>query len=278
MALGFFIIAYYPTTEWMDAKRRQNVIENMEEIVYETDTSKIDSLRKQAYSWNAWLAKTSGEIPFEDLLPYNQQLALDTADVSFASVIIPKLSLSMPIYHGTDDSVLSAGCGHLEYTSLPIGGNSTHAAITAHSGMKNMRAFDDIQDLKVGDVFGIRVLGETICYEVTGSQTVLPDEVETVKIKPNEDLCTLVTCTPYGINTHRLLVTGKRCPVPEGFGQPEITAVDVITNRRVWPTFLAALVLIAVMIILVLRRRRKQSRASDLSKGNGKSKSKELMD
>lgn len=259
MALGFFIIAYYPTTEWMDAKRRQKVIDDMEEVVQETDTSRIDELRKQAASWNAWLAQTRGEIPFEELLPYRQQLSLDASDTSFASVIIPKLSLSMPVYHGTDDRVLSAGCGHLEYTSLPIGGNSTHAAITAHSGMKNMRAFDDIHDLKEGDVFGIQVLGETICYEVTSSQTVLPDEVEAVKIVPGQDLCTLITCTPYGINTHRLLVTGKRCPVPEGFGQPEITAVDVITNRRVWPTCMAALVLIVVMVILVMRRRRKSA-------------------
>ena len=198
---GLFIIGYYPVTELIDSLRRQQAIDNLEQTVYETDDSKREAILAQARAWNRLIAGKDPGMLADDILSYERQITADGADTSIGYVVVPSLSLSMPIYHGTGNAALSAGCGHLDYTSLPVGGNNTHTAITAHSGMSNMRAFDDIRDLEPGDVIGISVLGTMRFYRVTESETVLPTEVESLDIQPGRDLCTLITCTPYGINT-----------------------------------------------------------------------------
>lgn len=247
--LGLFIIGYFPVTEMIDAFRRQAVIDSLEQTVYETDTSRQEERMAQAKAWNDLITGREPEIDREDIWPYDRQLSVSGANTSFAYVVIPKLSLSMPVYHGTEDSALAAGCGHVDYTTLPIGGKGNHAAITAHSGMANMRAFDDIRDLKEGDVFGVSVLGEMRCYKVTGMEEVLPTEIKGILPVDGEDLCTLITCTPYGINTHRLLAHGKRCPVPPGFGEERMAVQDVVTNRRIWPFILAVIFAVTVLVM-----------------------------
>ena len=127
-----------------------------------------------------------------------------------AYIEIPKINLKMLVYHGTSDEVLAVGAGHLEGTSLPVGGPTTHCVITAHSGMKTMKAFDELRLLEVGDCFTVTTLGTSYEYEVESIETVLPYETESLGIVEGEDRVTLVTCTPYGINDHRLLVHGVR--------------------------------------------------------------------
>ncbi len=134
---------------------------------------------------------------------------------------IPKISVCLPIGHGTDDEVLAGEVGHLPGSSLPVGGEGTHAVLTGHRGLPSARLFTDLDQLEEKDCFRITVLGEVLDYEVREIQTVLPEETENLRIRPGEDLVTLVTCTPYGVNTHRLLVTGERMQ-GEGSGETEI--------------------------------------------------------
>lgn len=130
-------------------------------------------------------------------------------------VEIPKIDVNLPIYHGTSEEVLQKGIGHLVGSSLPIGGEGFHSVLTGHSGLAGKRLFSDLEQLALGDCFYLHILGETLAYEVTEINRVLPHETELLTAVAGEDLCTLVTCTPYGVNTHRLLVRGSRVPYEE---------------------------------------------------------------
>lgn len=176
--------------------RYDNYLENSEEIEKQLD---------QARLYNRALA---GE-KLEEILTYEDQLSFD-GDGIMGWIKIPKGNIKMLIYHGTSDEVLAIGAGHLQGTSLPVGGPSTHCVITAHSGMKNMKAFDNLRKLVVGDSFTITVFGKPLRYQVESIETVLPYEIESLSIVEGEDRVTLVTCTPYGINDHRLLVHAVR--------------------------------------------------------------------
>lgn len=255
VVLGLAIIAFYPASEAIDAWRRGQIAVQLDQTAAAMDTSRKDELLAQAHAYNQRLAGEQPDIADQDIWPYKQQLSEDGADTAFAYIVVPDIDLTMPVYHGTDNAALSAGVGHLEQTSLPVGGESTHAALSAHSGMSGMRAFDEIDQLEPGDVFGIRVLGDLYCYRVMGSETVLPEEEGLLEIEAGRDLCTLITCTPYGVNDHRLLVHGERCAVPDGFGDTSVTPADIVTNRRVWPLLLAIAAIVAVAIALFVNRR-----------------------
>ncbi len=163
----------------------------------------------QAHAYNEELAGETPQIDPSQIASYSDQLTFDRAPM-MSWVEIPSINVSMPIYHGTSDAVLMAGVGHLEGTSLPVGGESTHCVLTAHSGMRNLRMFDDIRQLVVGDIVLLHTMGDTYAYRVTSSEVVWPDEVDSLAIQPGKDLLTLVTCTPYGVNDHRLLVHCER--------------------------------------------------------------------
>ena len=260
VVLGLAIIAFYPASEAIDAWRRGQIAVQLDQAAASMDTSRKDELLVQAHAYNQRLAGEQPDIADQNIWPYKQQLSEDGADTAFAYIVIPDIDLTMPVYHGTDNAALSAGVGHLEQTSLPVGGESTHAALSAHSGMSGMRAFDEIDQLEPGDVFGIRVLGDLYCYRVMGSETVLPEEEGLLEIETGRDLCTLITCTPYGINDHRLLVHGERCAAPDGFGDTAVTPADIVTNRRVWPLLLAIAAIAVVAISLFVNRRLRTGR------------------
>ena len=154
---------------------------------------------------------------------YNSQLDIAGNGI-IGYVIIPKIQVNLPIYHGTDAEVLDRGVGHLLGSSLPVGGKNTHTILSGHSGMASQKMFTDLEQLVPGDVFYLNIRGETMAYQVTEINTVLPYETDLLGIVPGEDLCTLVTCTPYGINTHRLLVRGSRIPYEEAAVMEEETA------------------------------------------------------
>lgn len=181
-----------------------------EEAQTRTDTA---AQLADAEAWNAMLAEAvtdHADAPagYEDLLWL-------TEDGMMGYVSIPKIGIELPIYHGTSTGVLEKGVGHLPTTSLPVGGESTHAVLSAHSGMSGARMFTDLEQLSVGDLFTVRVLDRELTYQVDHIATVLPQETALLEIQPGEDLCTLVTCTPYGVNTHRLLVRGRRVEAAE---------------------------------------------------------------
>ena len=193
-------------------------------------------------------------VPADALWGYRDQL-LDKRDSMMAWIEIPKIAVKEPIYHGIDDASLSAGVGHVEGTSLPVGGISSNCVLSAHSGVPTARMFDDLHKLVPGDTFTIWTLGEPYSYRVTGSVVVLPKETELLAVEPGKDKATLVTCTPYGVNSHRLLVFGERCEyVPS-----EEPPLQAYVNDRTTPLLIAiaAIVAAGVVIALIGRRRRR---------------------
>lgn len=156
----------------------------------------------------------NAKIPTTDLSNYSNLLSINDDGV-MGLVNIPSIHVQLPIYHGTTEQVLEKGIGHLEGTSLPIGGVGTHTVLTGHSGLSNAKLFTDLNQLQEGDYFFLDVWGDTLAYQVDQIRVVLPSDLDLLQITPGKDYCTLLTCTPYGVNTHRLLVRGIRTEIPK---------------------------------------------------------------
>ena len=181
------------------------------------------------------------------------QHLLDTGDGVMGSILIPKISVNLPIYHGTSDRVLAQGTGHLYGTSLPVGGKSTHSVITGHRGLPDALLFTRLDELNKGDVFYIKTLGMTLGYRVDRITVLKPEEViSRLKITQGEDRVTLLTCTPYGVNTMRLLVSGTRAAVPQDIPEPSKAPADM---RLLW-SLIAVLAVIGMLLAYAVQRRR----------------------
>ncbi len=186
-----------------------------------------------------------------------------TGDGIMGTVDIPKIGIKLPIYHTTDEEVLEKAAGHLEGSSLPIGGESTHAVISAHRGLPSASLFTDLDLLEIGDHFLIKVLDETLCYEVDQILTVEPDETEALQVEEGEDLVTLLTCTPYGVNTQRLLVRGHRVPYEETVVAEEeapLAAVSLHTNYLLWVIVGLAVTALFILALFLWDRRTRRRR------------------
>ena len=215
LALG---LTLYPVVSNYYNQRHQSQIQTAyREVLEQTDTAELERIREQAAAYNAAITSGAAEKTYtqESILAasenYVYQLNLGGTGI-MGYVVIPKIDVDLPIYHGTGSDSLDRGTGHLLGSSLPVGGEGTHTIITGHSGMASQKMFTDLEQLQEGDVFYLRVLDETLAYEVKAVHTVLPHDTTYLGIVPGQDLCTLVTCTPTGINTHRLLVQGSRIP------------------------------------------------------------------
>lgn len=186
-------------------------------------------------------------------------------DGMMGRVEIPKINVNLPIYHTTDEAVLEQAAGHLEGSSLPVGGMSTHAVISAHRGLPSASLFTDLDELEVGDHFLIHVLDDVLCYEVDQITTVEPEETEGLAVVEGEDLVTLLTCTPYGVNSHRLLVRGHRVPYEPAVVQEEtggsVFGTSLHTNYLLW-VIVGLLIVGAFVVLLVLHDRRKRRKAA----------------
>ena len=209
VALGLLL---YPLIgELMSEKYHSDVETTYTAAIEDTDKTELTAQREAAQQYNAMLsgaAITEGGASAPPLA-YAQQL---TAGGVMAYVDIPKIGVYLPVQHGTDADTLERAVGHVVGTSLPVGGSSTHAVLSAHSGMASSKLFSDIDQLEKGDVFFIHVLGDTLAYKVDAINTVLPTDTSLLQIEDGKDQVTLVTCTPFGVNTHRLLVRGHRVP------------------------------------------------------------------
>ncbi len=237
-----------------------NQISTVSSTVDAMDQEQKDYYLSEARAYNEVLAGQTPEISSDSILPYAEQLTFDR-DPMMSWIEIPSIDVSMPIYHGTSDAALMAGVGHLEGTSLPVGGDSTHTVLTAHSGMKNLSMFDDIRDLVPGDIVLLHTMGEVLAYKVDSSEVVWPDEMDSLAIQQGKDLLTLVTCTPYGVNDHRLLVHCERTEyVPE-----EAEAQGDLANRhwgmREWAVLIVLVVLLLVVLDVVVHRIRQKRKA-----------------
>ena len=221
LLFGVALIAYPYVSDWAHKRVQATVVTEQQQAVSGESTDALDAERTKAIDYNRRLLEGRIRVtdPFDSTVPivsneeYSSLLDL-TGDGVMATLCIPKIGVAVPIYHGTSDDVLQKGAGHLEGTSLPVGGESTHAVLAGHNGLPSVKIFDQIGSLKPGDWFVIQVLGQDLAYRVTGIETVLPDQTESLEVQRGHDLVTLVTCTPYGVNTHRLLVHSERMEVP----------------------------------------------------------------
>ena len=171
---------------------------------------------------------------------------------TFGYIEIPSLDVMLPIYHGTQDAVLQRAIGHLEWTSLPVGGESTHSVLSGHRGLPSEKLFTELDKLAEGDVFILRILNETLTYEVDRIRIVEPEDTTDLMIEEGKDLCTLVTCTPYGINTHRLLVRGHRVENREEAKNVPLTSEAVQVEPMVVAPFLAIPLLLIFLLSVLL--------------------------
>ena len=213
VALGLLL---YPLVgELLSEKYHSDVETTYTTAIEKTDDDELTAQRKAAEQYNAMLANATISEGGASAPPlaYTEQL---TVGGVMCYVDIPKINVYLPVQHGTGADTLERAVGHVVGTSLPVGGSSTHAVLSAHSGMASSKLFSDIDQLTEGDTFYVHVLGEVLAYQVDSINTVLPTDTSLLQIEENEDLVTLVTCTPFGVNTHRLLVRGHRVPyVPE---------------------------------------------------------------
>lgn len=215
LALG---LTLYPIISSRYNQAHQAQIQtSYQEVLEQTDIAELDRVRKQAIAYNAAITPgTMGEAYSPNAMLAASKDYVNQLDVNgngiMGYVTIPKIQVDLPIYHGTESETLDKGAGHLLGSSLPVGGESTHAILSGHSGMASQKMFTDLEQLREGDVFYLHVLDEVLAYQVKAILTVQPHDTAFLGVVPGEDLCTLVTCTPTGVNTHRLLVRGTRIP------------------------------------------------------------------
>ena len=255
MLAGVFLLLYPSVANYWNSFHQTRAISEYSEVVSTMDRDDQKKIIESAREYNARLAETGmlWNMSESQRAAYNSELSVDGSNV-MAVVSIPKFHIRCPIYHGTDESVLQIAVGHLECSSLPVGGEDTHTIVSGHRGLPSARLFTDIDKIKEGDTWTISVLNETLTYECDQIRIVLPDDLSALNIEEGKDLCTLVTCTPYGINTHRLLVRGHR--VPNANGSAEVTADAIQTEPVFVAIFLAVPVIILIVILFLISSRR----------------------
>ena len=271
LILVFFVglsVMLYPTiSDYVNQRNQSRAVANYAQSVDTMTDADYSAYFDAADAFNAQVAAN------ENALYRPDQLSgyYDTLDITGTGIMgyitIAKIGVELPIYHGTSDSVLQIAAGHLEGTSLPVGGASTHAVISAHRGLPSAKLFTNLDQLEVGDTFTITVLDRMLTYEVDKISIVLPTETDELKIAEGKDYVTLMTCTPYGINTHRLLVRGRRVETPDQFKRIRVTAEALkIEPIIVAPVMALPILLILLIGMLLSTRKRKKTRGEEHEK------------
>ena len=218
--IGTIIFLYPTVSNYLAEKNQVEIIREYEEMIVQIDENQINEEMQKAKTYNENLSGEPVHDPFVAgsgyALPENYKEVLNLSeDGVMAYIEIPKISVYLPIYHGTSNEVLEKGVGHIQSTSIPIGGISTHSVLTGHTGLPSAELFTRLDELDIGDIFYIHVLNEVLTYKIYETKVILPDDIDELQITSGKDLITLVTCTPYGVNTHRLLVKAERTEYEE---------------------------------------------------------------
>lgn len=292
LGISMGLILYPFVSNYLFENRADGIIDTVEKTADDADEEQYKEEIEAAQKYNAELA--TGHVvlkdPFveekldEDEKEYNSLLNMADGGV-MGFIKIPCIDVSLPIYHGTSADILELGAGHLQGTSLPIGGESTHSVITGHTGLSSAKLFTDLTELEEGDMFFLHVMGEKLAYKVDQISVILPEEMDKLTIESGKDYCTLVTCTPYGVNTHRLLVRGERTEYTED--QEEEAGTEVKKTQSKWmeeytKSIIISSSVLAVMLIVLLiwrrfaghrrRKRRKKKQARNNQKRRKKKK------
>ncbi len=268
LLIGLSVLCYPSVSNWWNERVHSRAINTYTETVSNLTEKDYTQLLEEAQEYNEKLYKIGSvaAISQPDLVKGYEDTLNVTENGMMGYVTIEKLNVELPIYHGTSNAVLNAGAGHLEGSSLPIGGENTHSVISAHRGLPSAKLFTDLDEMEEGDIFTITILGEVLYYEVDQISIVLPTEPGNLYIESGKDYCTLMTCTPYGINTHRLLVRGVRIDNPDD-QHIHISANAYRINTTVVAGIIAIplLVLALILFLLATNDRRKKKKKVDLS-------------
>lgn len=251
--VGLSVLLYPTVSDFLNEKRQSQAIVNYDDIIVDLTPEDYSAFFSDADTYNKKIRNMSFPFMNHKNIAEEYYNTLDVnGDGMMGYITIEKIKVQLPIYHGTSDKVLNSAVGHVEGSSIPIGGESTHSVLSAHRGLPSAKLFTNLDKVEVGDVFTIRILDKTITYQVDQILIVLPHETEALNLVPGEDYCTLVTCTPYGINTHRMLVRGTRIENIE----PD-RVINVITEAYqidpliVTPAVAAPMLAILLVILIV---------------------------
>lgn len=246
---GLSLLLYPTVSDWWNSFHQSRAITEYARDIENLDYEAYEKLLSDARAYNEGLADRNDRFTFaeEDVREYKSLLDISGTGI-MGYIEIPEIKVSLPIYHGTSDAVLSIAVGHIEGSSLPVGGDSTHCVLSGHRGLPSAKLFSNLDKLSEGDTFLIRTLDETLTYEVDQIRIVEPREISGLAIEEGKDYCTLVTCTPYGINTHRLLVRGHRIE-----NTTEAEAVRVTSDAlQIDPVLVAPIVALPMIILLLI--------------------------
>lgn len=259
LIIGVSLLLYPTFSDYINSLHQSQAISTYADSVAQLDTEQYEEVWKAAQEYNAAMTANTQSFKLSEAAAekYRQQLNIDGSGV-MGYIEIPKIKVSLPIYHGTDDVVLQQAIGHLEWTSLPVGGEGTHCVLSGHRGLPSAKLFTNLDKLTVGDTFMLRVLNEVLTYEVDQILIVEPKDTEALQIVDGQDYCTLVTCTPYGINTHRLLVRGHRIANADDANTAFITADATQVEPILVAPMLAIPVLLVLVVILLIPKKKKE--------------------
>ena len=249
LIVGVGLLVYPSLSDYWNSFHQTRAIASYSDAVSTMDNADYDRIWSEAEAYNAALAEKANPYFFTE---EDQKLYEDRLNISGTGVMgyidIPEIKCTLPIYHGTSDAVLQVGVGHIEGSSLPVGGEGTHCVLSGHSGLPSAVLFTHLEDLDIGDLFTLQIMDETLTYEVDRFNRVLPHEMELLTIEEGKDSCTLVTCTPYGINTHRLLVHAHRVANEAATAHIRVTADAV----RIDPILVSPAAAAPMLLLLFL--------------------------
>ena len=244
--VGLSVVLYPTVSDWVNRRNASRALVSYDETVNALSDADYEACFAAADDYNRRLAATENAFYKPELVSgYEQTLDLSGTGI-MGYITIQKIGVELPIYHGTGEGVLQVAAGHLQGSSLPVGGAGTHAVISAHRGLPSAKLFTNLDELEVGDTFTVTVLDRVLTYEVDRISIVLPNETDLLQPTPGKDYLTLMTCTPYGINTHRLLVRGHRVETVENQKHIRVTADAV----RVQPAVVAPLLAVPLLVLL----------------------------
>ena len=261
--LVFFIglsLLLYPTfSDWWNSMHQTRAISTYSEVVANMNNEDYDKIWSAAWDYNRSLVDRPNDYLLSEEQQETYNALLDIGQNGIMGYIeIPQIDVTLPVYHGTSEAVLQVAIGHLDWTSLPVGGESSHCVVSGHRGLPSARLFTDLDQMEVGDTFLLQVLDEVLTYEIDQIRIVEPHETDDLLIVEGQDLCTLITCTPYGINSHRMLVRGHRIATEEVKAVRRVTADAVQIEPVIVAPFVAAPMLLVLLIALLMPKPRKR--------------------
>ena len=278
---GLCLLLYPVASDYLNKVEQAKVSNNLRQVVQEAMPADLTAWRQQAIDYNNRLYSGAAYVvdPFDPDAPKTSDeeylACLNLAgDGAMGTITIPSIGVDLPIYHGVTGEGMDHGVGHEPHSSLPVGGPSTHAVLAGHTGLPSAVIFDKLDKLHVGDYFVLQVLDEDLAYRVTSTEVVLPDDTSSLAIQKDKDLVTLVTCTPYGVNSHRLLIHAERCDVPKEWLERKDRDTGLLSTYNalrdkigVPPALIGVLLAIAVLAAVYAMNRRRKNRAGHDEEG-----------